>query len=309
MLLTDQQLFCVRREGSTLLCSPSIPVAPVAEQQQDKAEDGRNGTASLTAVGALYCIAKMSEPWWAQLQHQRQLPQPQPQGGRIIPGTPKDAAAAAAAPLHSTPPPSATAESELTSSQLFQGCNLGPPVPGETVPRCLGDSRWGVVLQGSLGGWPAAVKLVDLWQRREGKARGPEGATGGVHSSALRRHSPGARVLLGGWQLGGVVSIYVLFLSMLSVKFLGRYIQTPVLLPLADRIVCDSYRPAPWPALSLNVQREVRMYHKLQPLQGLHVPRLLGYGYCDGWQYFVVREWVRRLEARGLLGVLQIRIA
>ena len=31
------------------------------------------------------------------------------------------------------------------------------------------------------------------------------------------------------------------------------------------------------------------MYQELQPLQGSYVPRLLGYGYCDGWQYFLVR--------------------
>ena len=33
------------------------------------------------------------------------------------------------------------------------------------------------------------------------------------------------------------------------------------------------------------------MYQALQPLQGSYVPRLLGYGSCDGWQFFVVRGW------------------
>eukprot|EP00198_Chlamydomonas_reinhardtii_P011634 XP_001700971.1 predicted protein [Chlamydomonas reinhardtii] len=35
------------------------------------------------------------------------------------------------------------------------------------------------------------------------------------------------------------------------------------------------------------LQHEARMYQALQPLQGSYVPRLLGYGSCDGWQFFV----------------------
>lgn len=38
------------------------------------------------------------------------------------------------------------------------------------------------------------------------------------------------------------------------------------------------------------MQREVRIYQQLQPLQGVHVPHLLGYGVCDEWQYFLVRR-------------------
>ncbi len=214
VLLTDQQLFCVRREGSTLLCSPSIPVAPVAAQQQDKAEGGRGGNASLTAVGALYGIMMMSKLWWAAQQLEQQQPQPQPlepQGGR------RGGELRPIPQLSPTPPPPAATESQLTSSQLFPGCNLGPPVPGETVPRCLGDSRWGVVMQGSLGGWPAAVKLVDLWQGREAK-EAKEALQVGYVTQDCRVFRLVSRVWPGGWQPCGVLCVIVPLVWMLLIS-------------------------------------------------------------------------------------------
>ncbi|KAG2444684.1 hypothetical protein HXX76_001428 [Chlamydomonas incerta] len=76
-------------------------------------------------------------------------------------------------------------------------------------PRCLSDSIWGVVLQGELGGVPAAVKLADLWQDEDGRAK-----------QAFKH--------------------------------------------------------------------EAAMYQEhLAPLQGRYVPRLLAFGTCDGWQFFL----------------------
>ncbi|PNW88095.1 hypothetical protein CHLRE_01g013900v5 [Chlamydomonas reinhardtii] len=219
VLLTDKQLFCMRREHTELLCSPSIPMTHQGEAA------GGSGAGSLTAAAAVYCIAKMSQTWWMQRQ-------PQPSGSPGGRGRGCDTAgnrwwrsilqgftawlagsstimgaavAAAAASEPVAPPPAVVTESRCTSSQLFPGYRPDPQVPGHT-PRCLGDSSLGVVLQGVLGGLPAAVKLVDLWQQLEG------------------------RELL---------------------------------------------------------QHEVGIYGELQPLQGSYVPQLLGYGYCDGWQYFL----------------------
>ncbi|KAG2485642.1 hypothetical protein HYH03_015614 [Edaphochlamys debaryana] len=253
VLVTDQQLFCMRREVTALLCSPSIPLAgyvhcpaergrghpssakllaaacaAAAAGEQLEAAGGRSAD-SLTAMAALYCMAKMAQQWWA-----RQPPQ-QPPGGAGQPGSSGDngadtsrarppesslhltlascgirtsegaqhsAASAAPAPVLRLP---AGAESECTSRQLFPGRSFDPRVP-DGMPPSLGNACLGVVLQGAVGGRAAAVKLVDLWQGPEGKEA---------------------------------------------------------------------------------LQREVRIYQVLQPLQGVFVPHLLGYGFCDGWQYFL----------------------
>ncbi|KAG2449379.1 hypothetical protein HYH02_005530 [Chlamydomonas schloesseri] len=253
VLVTDQQLFCMRREGTVLLCSPSIPLAgyvhcpaergpgrpskaellaatKAAETARRQFEAGGGRSAdSLTAVAALYCMAKMSQQWWLQ-----QPPQPTGGGGqgnsggdsgadstgannpwssflqcllawvgiRSLEGAQHPAAAAAPRPVPDLP---TDAECECTSSQLFPGRCFDPRVPGG-MPPPLGNACLGVVLEGAVGGRAAAVKLVDLWQGPEGKEA---------------------------------------------------------------------------------VLREVRTYQLLQPLQGVNVPRLLGYGFCDEWQYFL----------------------
>ncbi|PNW84306.1 hypothetical protein CHLRE_04g229050v5 [Chlamydomonas reinhardtii] len=218
VVVTDQQLFCMRREGTVLLCSPSIPLAgyvlclakrgrghPRAAELQEassaataarkelEASGGRSAD-SLTAVAALYSLAKMSQRWWTQ----------QPSGGVGQHSNSSDGGGGTAASKPATLLPT-DAESECTSSQLFPGRSFDPRVPGG-VPPSLGSACLGVVLQGAVGGRAAAVKLVDLW-------RGPEG------KEAL--------------------------------------------------------------------QHEARIYQLLRPVQGTHVPELLGFGTCDGWQYFL----------------------
>ncbi len=194
VLVTDKQLFCMRREGTELFCSPAIPITGYVDCP---AEDGRGGSSaadqqaatgaaevaqeqlqaaggrsagSLTAVAALYCIMRMSQRWWAQ-----QPPPPPPQqlagaegkgnsggGAELVP-------AAAAAPGAAAGPalPHAAADGSWSSSQLFP-FGLDPRVPGG-VPPSLGAACMGCVLQGSVGGRPAAVKLVDLWKVPEGR--------------------------------------------------------------------------------------------------------------------------------------------
>ncbi|PNH00045.1 hypothetical protein TSOC_014152 [Tetrabaena socialis] len=252
VLVTDQQLFCMLRKGTDLLCSRSIPLAgyvhcpakrgpgrptsadllaatSAAEAAQEQFKAVREHSAdSLTAVAALYCMAKVSQQWWAQ------RPPQQPTGGagqgnsgdsgadttgarprrsflrlmlagfgiHALEGAQHPAAAAAPKPVLRLP---CDAERECTSSQLFPGRSFDPRVP-DGVPPSLGNSCLGVVLEGAVGGRAAAVKLVDLWQGPEGKEA---------------------------------------------------------------------------------VLREVRTYQLLQPLQGVYVPHLLGYGFCDGWQYFL----------------------
>ncbi|KAG2485828.1 hypothetical protein HYH03_015411 [Edaphochlamys debaryana] len=211
VLVTDQQLICMLRESTVLLCGPSIPLAAgnvqcrpgsaaepqaaacaagAAREQLEAMGGGRSGDSEpLTAVAALYCMAKMSQQWWT-----RRPPPQQPAGG----------AGLAAAPTPALRLPT-DAESECTRGQLFPGRSFDPRVP-DGMPPHLGKACLGVVLQGAVGGRAAAVKLVDLWQ-------GPEGKEALLH--------------------------------------------------------------------------EVRMYQALRPLQGVYVPHLLGYGTCDGWQYFL----------------------
>ncbi|KAG2489304.1 hypothetical protein HYH03_012136 [Edaphochlamys debaryana] len=243
VLATDQQLFCMRREGTVLHCSPSIPLsgyvhcpaprgpgrpsaaelraaasASSAARVQFEAAGGRRADV-LTAVAALYCMARMSQQWWASQQ---------PTGGEgqgnsggsdnrprrdflqmlaffamsIFKGAQHPAAAAAPTPVLRLP---TDAESECTSRQLFPGRSFDPRAPGGTPPL-VGTACLGIVAEGAVGGRSAAVKLVDLWQGPEGKEA---------------------------------------------------------------------------------ILREVRIYQLLKPLQGVYVPHLLGYGFCDGWQYFL----------------------
>ena len=181
VVVTDQQLFCMRREGTVLLCSPSIPLAgyvlclakrgrghPRAAELQEassaataarkelEASGGRSAD-SLTAVAALYSLAKMSQRWWTQ----------QPSGGVGQHSNSSDGGGGTAASKPATLLPT-DAESECTSSQLFPGRSFDPRVPGG-VPPSLGSACLGVVLQGAVGGRAAAVKLVDLWRGPEGK--------------------------------------------------------------------------------------------------------------------------------------------
>ena len=213
VLVTDQQLFCMRREDTVLLCSPSIPLAgyvqrpaergpghpsadelqastdaAVAARQQFEAVGGRSAGSAVTAVAALYCMAKMSQQWWAR------PPPQQPAGGAgqnnigdsgadtrpqrsgpqatlasvssgAVTGAQHPAAAAEPKPVLRLP---TDAESECTSSQLFPGRSFDPRVPNG-MPPSLGNACLGVVIEGAVGGRAAAVKLVDLWRGPEGK--------------------------------------------------------------------------------------------------------------------------------------------
>ena len=182
VLLTDKQLFCMRREHDELLCSPSIPLTA----EQGEAAAGGFGAGSLTAAAALYCTLRWSQAWWVQ-RRQQQPSGGSPAGGRgrrrntadnrqrrsilqgLLPAWMGAAVAAAgAAPEPTAPRPAVVAESRCTSSQLFPGYRPDPQVPGHT-PRRLAESSSAVVLQGELGGRAAAVKMVDLWQGSEGK--------------------------------------------------------------------------------------------------------------------------------------------
>ncbi len=190
VLVTDKQLFCMRREGTELFCSHGIPITryderpakggpgcpSAAEQQastgaaevaqeQVQAAGGRI-VESLTAVAALYCIMRMSQRWWAQQPPPQRPPQLAGGEGKGDSGGGAEAvgaaAAAAAAPGPTLAP--AAAESNCTYMELFPDhLSNDPRVPGG-VPPSLGASCMGCVLQGSVGGRPAAVKLIDLWK-------------------------------------------------------------------------------------------------------------------------------------------------
>ncbi|KAG2444681.1 hypothetical protein HXX76_001425 [Chlamydomonas incerta] len=251
VLITDKQLVCFQRLGAELQCSRVIPVAGGQGELPGADEAG-----SLTAAAALYGIIKMS--------YARARMQPQPGTGTSSGGSGSaggvvrtrwrnvlswlpafgamfGVAAAADAASPDAPPPvtaagattgaaagAGTPAGEGTSqgaggrasATAGAGASLGAAaavveshVKSEQMfpdrPRCLSDSTRGVVLQGALGGVPAAVKLADLWQDEDGRAK-----------QAFKH--------------------------------------------------------------------EVVMYQEhLAPLQGRYVPRLLAFGTCDGWQFFL----------------------
>ncbi|KXZ53565.1 hypothetical protein GPECTOR_6g482 [Gonium pectorale] len=235
-LITDRQLFCFRREGSTLHISAAVPVtgdphcppAPSpgrvgsdatrgAEQAAADAAEQRlsqkgHGPAAPSAVGALFCLATLA----GQQRSMRQASDAASGGGRgsrsASPGgaARRPSVGGAAVPLQGlaaalTPTPlAAVSEGSFESSDVFG--------PGFMYKQFLAEGRTGRVLTGVIGGQPAAVKVADLYKQPEARAE---------------------------------------------------------------------------------MQIEVEIYRRLRSLQGVHIPRLLAYGYIDGWQYFVATSLER----------------